>query len=308
MQSSNGLTLTCRPRGGWVSDQDFEALKKDGYGYNSTEFCKLEVAVGSSPTLADALKVGALQVAYEDGKCVVTARVFFPDVNIHTGFAFREHGYTYESPRWTKPMTPAEFQELQALAPKTADPTESIERAVERKFARLQDLDSVGLPLSGYTPSPIKLLGSEEAVERWNYFHDNYDFSCGMYGARPPSPLPSPPHETAFPDHTMPVSPSAFTLARPDNLWLPGYFNELPDALVERIMDEYKYGLRYRMCMRELTEVTIFLGYDYYNAFRNLRPLRVKLDRQWKKSWKKLMEEMGLDQNTPEHIVATLLV
>ena len=303
MQSSNGLTLTCRPRGGWVSDQDFEALKKDGYGYNSTEFRKLEVAVGSSPTLADALKVGALQVAYEDGKCVVTARVFFPDVNVHNGFM---NGYTYQSsyPRWTKPMTPAEFQELQALAPKTADPTESIERAVERKFARLQDLDSVGLPLSGYTPSPIKLLGSEEAVERWNYFHDNYDFSCGMYGARPPSPLPSPPHETAFPDHTMPVSPSAFTLARPDNLWLPGYFNELPDALVERIMDEYKYGLRYRMCMRELTEVTIFLGYDYYDAFRNLRPLRVKLDRQWKK----LMEEMGLDQNTPEHIVATLLV
>ena len=145
MQSSNGLTLTCRPRGGWVSDQDFEALKKDGYGYNSTEFCKLEVAVGSSPTLADALKVGALQVAYEDGKCVVTARVFFPDVNVHAGFAFREHGYTYERRRWTKPMTPAEFQELQALAPKTTDPTEWIKHAVERKITRLQDCCSVGM-------------------------------------------------------------------------------------------------------------------------------------------------------------------
>ena len=40
MHSSNGLTITCRPKRGWLSAQDFEALKKDGYGYNSTEFCK----------------------------------------------------------------------------------------------------------------------------------------------------------------------------------------------------------------------------------------------------------------------------
>mmetsp|Transcript_54072 Transcript_54072/g.142382 ORF Transcript_54072/g.142382 Transcript_54072/m.142382 type:complete len:89 (+) Transcript_54072:59-325(+) len=87
MRSSNGLTLTCRPRPrGWRgSDQAFEALTKDGYGNNSTEFCKLEVAPGASPTLADAVKVGALQVAYEDGKCVVTARMYFPDVNVHNG-------------------------------------------------------------------------------------------------------------------------------------------------------------------------------------------------------------------------------
>eukprot|EP00966_Prymnesium_polylepis_P247797 5729816-Prymnesium_polylepis.1 len=36
-------------------------------------------------------------------------------------------------------------------------------------------------------------MGSDDAVKRWNFFHDNYDFSCGMYGGRPPSPLPSEP-------------------------------------------------------------------------------------------------------------------
>ena len=56
MHSSNGLTITCRPKRGWLSAQDFEALKKDGYGYNSTEFCKL-VAPGASLALADAVKV-----------------------------------------------------------------------------------------------------------------------------------------------------------------------------------------------------------------------------------------------------------
>ena len=79
---------------------------KDGYGCNSTELCKLEVAPGASPMLADAVKVGALQVAYEDGKCVVTARAYFPLVNVHTGFM---HGYTYEPScrRWTKEMSPS---------------------------------------------------------------------------------------------------------------------------------------------------------------------------------------------------------
>eukprot|EP00966_Prymnesium_polylepis_P015926 367904-Prymnesium_polylepis.1 len=58
MHSSNGLTLTCRPRprDWWVSDQDFKALREDGYICNSTEFCKVEVAPGSSPTLADMVK------------------------------------------------------------------------------------------------------------------------------------------------------------------------------------------------------------------------------------------------------------
>ena len=179
MQSSNGLTLTCRPRGGWVSDQDFEALKKDGYGYNSTEFCKLEVAVGSSPTLADALKVGALQVAYEDGKCVVTARAYFPYVNVHTGFM---NGYTYQSsyPRWTKPMTPAEFQELQALAPKTADPTEWIKHAVERKITRLQDCCSVGMDeQSTYKHSSGKM--TKEEYRRWLARNQQFIASLPMH-------------------------------------------------------------------------------------------------------------------------------
>ena len=248
---SNGLTLTCRPKRGHLPPGDFEALKKDGYGYSKTEFCKLEVAPGSSPTLADAVTVGALQVEYEDGKCVVIARAWFPHVNVHTGFM---HGYTYEPScrRWTKPMTPADFQELQSLAPK--DSTVSIERAVGRKFARVQDLDLVGVPLSSYTPSPIKMLGSEEAVERWHFFHDNYDFSCGMYGAAYPAPLPyEPPSVPSFLGRTLPV-----TLARPDELWLPGDFNELPDALVERYMDEYKSGLSFRMGMRELKRLFTF--------------------------------------------------
>ena len=100
MQSSNGLTLTCRPRGGWVSDQDFEALKKDGYGYNSTEFCKA-------------------------GGC-------------------SSDGYTYEPScrRWSKPMAVADFQELQSLAPKTAD-------RVDQARGRAQDHAASGLLLRG---------------------------------------------------------------------------------------------------------------------------------------------------------------
>ena len=83
MHSSNGLTITCRPKRGWLSAQDFEALKKDGYGYNSTEFCKL----AASRCFAGAGRrgEGALQDAYEDCKCVVTARAYFPLVNVHTG-------------------------------------------------------------------------------------------------------------------------------------------------------------------------------------------------------------------------------
>ena len=76
MHSSNGLTITCRPKRGWLSAQDFEALKKDGYGYNSTEFCKLV----ASRCFAGAGRrgEGALQDVYEDCKCVVTARAYLP--------------------------------------------------------------------------------------------------------------------------------------------------------------------------------------------------------------------------------------
>ena len=42
-------------------------------------------------------------------------------------------------------MAVADFQELQSLAPKTADPTEWIKHAVERKITRLQDCCSVGM-------------------------------------------------------------------------------------------------------------------------------------------------------------------
>ena len=59
---------------------------------------------------------------------------------------------------------------------------------------------------------------------------------------------------------------------------MPVHFNELPDALVERIMDEYKYGLRFRMCMRECTD-KYFLCYCVQNGkTRSVRPSDVKLD------------------------------
>ena len=87
MHSSNGLTITCRPKRGWLSAQDFEALKKDGYGYNSTEFCNL---VASRCFAGAGLRgEGALQDVYEDCKCVVTARAYFPLVNVHTWFYAR---------------------------------------------------------------------------------------------------------------------------------------------------------------------------------------------------------------------------
>lgn len=54
-------------------------------------------------------------------------------------------------------------------------------------------------------------------------------------------------------------------LARPSDLWLPGYFNELPDELVERYMDEYKYGLRFRMCMREIKKISEYVTHREKN-------------------------------------------
>ena len=71
---------------------------------------------------------------------VVTARAYFPLVNVHTGFM---HGYTYEPScrRWSNPMAVTDFQELQSLAPKT---TKWIKHVVERK-APIQDCCSVGM-------------------------------------------------------------------------------------------------------------------------------------------------------------------
>ena len=155
----------------------------------------MEVASGFSPTLVDAVKIGALLPAYEDGKCVVTALTYFPLVNIQAGF-MHPSGYTYEHSchRWSKMMSPADFQKLESLAPKTADPTQSI-KAVERHIARLQALDLVGVPRPGHTPSLLTLLGSEEAVERWQYFNEKGGFAYGMYGdvLHAPAAYPFPP-------------------------------------------------------------------------------------------------------------------
>ena len=52
------------------------------------------------------------------------------------------------------------------------------------------------------------------------------------------------------------VGRGGLEVARPDDLWL-----ELPDELVESIMDEYKYGLRFRMCMRELNKISQWVEY-----------------------------------------------
>ena len=139
---SNGLTITCRPNRGWLSAQDFEALKKDGYGYNSTELCKLEVAPGASLALADAVKVGALQDAYEDGKCVVTARAYFPLVNVHTGLCTATRTSlpaVAGASRWR-------WQTSRSCSrSRPRRPTEWIKHAVERKITRLQDCCSVGM-------------------------------------------------------------------------------------------------------------------------------------------------------------------
>eukprot|EP00966_Prymnesium_polylepis_P064809 1503409-Prymnesium_polylepis.2 len=67
-------------------------------------------------------------------------------------------------------------------------------------------------------------------------------------------------------DHA--VSPSAHTITRPDDLWLPGYFNELPDTLVERIMDDYTYGLRFRMCMSEINKISQWVEYQEGPGFQ----------------------------------------
>ena len=50
---------------------------------------------------------------------VVTARAYFPLVNVHTGFM---HGYTYEPScrrRWSNPTAVTDFHPMQSLAPKT---------------------------------------------------------------------------------------------------------------------------------------------------------------------------------------------
>ena len=59
--------------------------------------------------------------------------------------------------------------------------SDGIERALDAYMARKRAVCYVGMALPATQPSAEYLLGSKEAVDRWNYFHDNYDFSCGMY-------------------------------------------------------------------------------------------------------------------------------
>ena len=137
MTTSNGLTLT-RYAWGYPSETDRSSLKANGWSYSQTEkgWFKLEVASGFSPTLADAVKIGALQVAYEDGKCVMTPIAYFAGVR---DMLLKPDGYTYDwtNKKWCKPMTPTDFQELQSFAPRTEWEMQydQVQETVERKIS-----------------------------------------------------------------------------------------------------------------------------------------------------------------------------
>ena len=111
---------------------------------------------------------------------------------IMNNWIMRPAGFACSAGAWTKQLTAPEYAALEALVDTLSEEKEEwtyeqLTGAVERKVARLQDCCYVGMPLKDYQPSAEYLLGSKEAVDRWNYFHDNYDFSCGMYGASYPA-------------------------------------------------------------------------------------------------------------------------
>ena len=77
-------------------------------------------------------------------------------------------------------MAVADFQELQSLAPKTADPTEWIKHAVERKITRLQDCCSVGMDeQSTYKHSSGKM--TKEEYRRWLARNQQFIASLPMH-------------------------------------------------------------------------------------------------------------------------------
>ena len=71
---------------------------------------------------------------------MVTARAYFPLVNVHTWF-YARYGRTSLPAVAGKPMAVTDFHPMQSLAPKT---TEWIKHVVERK-APIQDCCSVGM-------------------------------------------------------------------------------------------------------------------------------------------------------------------
>ena len=71
-------------------------------------------------------------------------------------------------------------------------------------------------------------------------------------------------------------------------------FNNLPEDLVTRTMNDYKYGLRFRMCMRELKEKYFHYYRVSLNQTRSVRPSDFKL--------KQIEEKMHkLDRNNPNY-------
>ena len=72
---------------------------------------------------------------------------------------------------------------------------------------------------------------------------------------------------------------------RPSELWLPGTFHELPDEVVEKYMDDYKYGLRYRMYRsgkyKMKPVIDEFKLFGYFFADVQKEPLWSYINRSW---------------------------
>jgi hypothetical protein len=170
-----------------------DAIRQEGYRWNPTwkqwGRCKFDL----DESLFSLLQSGVLTVSESGGVLVVSngfGTAYDARASIsQAGFRWNKESKKYVMDNATGKQRDAVKNINEKAQPKL--PTSAWGWCDAIKHCPLEDRCWVGMPPSKpYKLSTQHIIGSEEAIRRWNEFHDRCDNSSySMYGGTPPLPL-----------------------------------------------------------------------------------------------------------------------
>ena len=160
-----------------------DTIKAAGYRWHPTWKQWGRCKFGQGEGFLSLLKAGVLTASEQEGTLVVSngfGTTYDARASIsQAGFHWDKQSRTYRMENATEKQLEAVRKFNEKTQPK---PPFQYGR---RSFVGLEAL-YVGMPSAEpCKPSAKHLLGSEEAVQSWNEFNDEYDWSDGMYGGTP---------------------------------------------------------------------------------------------------------------------------
>ena len=187
------ITVSVLKDGTSKCSHHIDAFKQQGYRWNPTwkqwGKCKFNLNESFFPLLQS----GVLTVS-ESGGAMVVSNGFGTAHDARASISQAGFRWNNESKKYVMDNPTEEQRDAVKIINEKAQPKLPISASGwcdAIKHCPLEDRCWVGMPPSKpYKPSSRHIIGSEEAIRRWNEFHDRCDDSAySMYGGTPPLPL-----------------------------------------------------------------------------------------------------------------------